>query len=316
MAAPPENSLFSICLDILLTAVSHSTHLTTRVETTMANATFHPFLRLPPELRVIIWRESLPEQDVPALFFYKKGSWLATDAEKTNENDETEDDTISLSFHHYVLEHVPVRIPLASVNYEARSIALAWVREQGIQAVFCEKRQCYVFVRPFDPTRDAIYVSRATWDDFCQEVEVCIDELSDDGSLAHTISDVQHVVLPATILDNEFYASHLSELFWWNMNIRSISFIIGTPPSLEMDAERENSGMSTVMDRRWELRGGHDKAYIWDEKRNKFRRNRHAWVGGKRLYNAIEYASSELASQIGHELASDFRIQPVYVVSK
>lgn len=80
----------------------------------------------------MIWLELLPEQDAPALFFFKKGCWFATDAEKTEKNDETENDTLSLCFHHYLLDHVPVRVPLASVNYETRSIALAWVRQQGI----------------------------------------------------------------------------------------------------------------------------------------------------------------------------------------
>jgi hypothetical protein len=285
----------------------------------MACATFHLFPRLPPELRVMIWRESLPEQDAPALFFYKKGCRLATDAEKTDENDETEDDTFSLSFHHYVFEHVPVRIPLASVNYEARSIALAWVRQQGIQTVFCEERQCHVFVRAFDPTRDAIYVSRETleYTIFCERCEMCIPDLYyiyGDGSRAHTTPDIQHVVLPATILDNDYQARGLSDLFLWKNNTRSISFIVGTPPSLERDAEKGNSGMSLAMN--GELRGGHDKAFIWDEECNKFRENRDAWVGGRRLYKAIRYASSELASQIVYKSPSDFRIQPVYVVRK
>lgn len=231
----------------------------------MACTTFHLFPRLPPELRVMIWRESLPEQDAPALFFYEKRCWLATDAEKTDENDETEDDTISLSFHHYGLEHVQVRIPLASVNYEARSIALTWVHQQGIQTVFCEERQCHVFVRAFEPTRDAIYVSRATleYTFFFQECEICINKLYDDGSRAHTTPDIQPVVLPATILDIDYQARGLSELFLWKKNIRSIFFIVGSPPSLERDAERGNSGMSLALNRRWELRGGHDTRLLY-----------------------------------------------------
>jgi hypothetical protein len=89
----------------------------------------------------MIRHESLPQKDEPALFFYKKGCWLATD--------DNDDDSLSLVFRHYFLNHVPVRVPLAFVNFEARSVALACVRQQGIRIVFCKERKCHVFVPPF-----------------------------------------------------------------------------------------------------------------------------------------------------------------------
>lgn len=216
----------------------------------MACATFTPFPRLPAELRVMIWRESLPQKDEPALFFYKKGCWLATD---------DNDDSLSLVFHHYLLNHVPVRVPLAFVNFEARSIALTWVRQQGIQIVFCKERKCHVFERPFDPTRDVICVSLATWRDFCEEGDECIDELFEDDLRTDSTSDIQHIAFPA---------SRLIQLFDWHMNIKSISIVVGTPPSLKKDMEKENRGMS--MPRRWELPGGREKAFIWHDKCGSF----------------------------------------------
>jgi hypothetical protein len=264
----------------------------------------------------MIWRQLLPEKDTPALFFYKKGCWLAPDNnDKNGGNNKTEDDPLSLVFHYRLLDHVPVRLPLASINYEARNVALAWARQQGIQAVFCPERKRHAFVRPFDPIRDAIFVSLPTWRDFCEEADDCISELFENDRRVDTTSDVQHIALPATILDVGYHDSLLYDLIESHMNIRVIYFIVGTPPSLVRDMEKENSGMGT-QSRRWELRGGRDKAFIWDEKVCEFRHNRDAWIGGEHLYDAIYYASLELAGWLTIDNPSNFRIQPVYVVSK
>lgn len=60
-------------------------------------------------------------------------------------------------------------VPLLFVNREARGIALAWVREQGIEIRPREHRQYPIFVRPFDPMRDVLYVALDKWDDLLRE---------------------------------------------------------------------------------------------------------------------------------------------------
>jgi hypothetical protein len=52
-----------------------------------------------------------------------------------------------------------VRIPLASVNHEARLISIDWAKKHEIEHRFCPKQQCHIFVRYFDPTRDTLYFS-------------------------------------------------------------------------------------------------------------------------------------------------------------
>lgn len=166
----------------------------------------------------------------------------------------------------------------------------------------------------FDPTRDAIYISQATWDYFCNnEVYKCFDEIYEEVLRVSITSDVQHVALPATILDHDYYPGHLYHLLDWHKNIRAIYFIVGTPPNLKKNMEKENSEPS-MQSRRWELRGGRDQAFILKE--NKVYRNRDAWIGGEHLYNGMNYAFVELNLWLAIGRISNFRIQPVYVVRK
>lgn len=261
----------------------------------------------------MIWRESLPEQDAPALFFYKKGCWLATNEEE--EDDETGDSkSFSLRFHHYLLDHVPVRMPLAFVNHEARRIALAWVVQQGIRVVYSAERQRHYFVRAFDPCRDAVYVSQAKWTDFCGEGDECIDEMFQDVRRFTSGSDVLHIALPANIIGSGDDSTRLHELFNWHVNIGCISLIVGTSPDLEK--ELDNSvGSGENMRRRWELRARPESTFTWDKENHCFRRNTGAWVERKSLHHALEYASTELFHKVDSILPPSFRIQLVSVVS-
>lgn len=117
---------------------------------------FHLFPQLPPELRIQIWRDALPSKIGPALYPYTSSSWRRDPA--------TGDVQLKLGDARF-------DVPLASVNLEARGVALAWAAKQNIKVRAVEgKHSCPVLARPFHPELDAIYVSEANWDHFVNEV--------------------------------------------------------------------------------------------------------------------------------------------------
>ena len=135
-------------------------------------AQFPLFSNLPTELRDQIWHAALPDKVQQALYAYKKGCWCphrlsAFEEGYDHENDEY---NLKLEFRHGLLDHVRIDLPLLFVNREARTVALAWVRDQqGIEIHPCENGQNLILACPFDPKRDALYVALDKWDDFICE---------------------------------------------------------------------------------------------------------------------------------------------------
>lgn len=111
---------------------------------TTATATFPKFQKLPRELRDQIWQDSLPEKDKPALFSWKKGCWCPRRLQKYEPQWEPNED-LNLIFEtcYGLLDHVQVEVPLFFVSWEARGIALAWMRKQNIALRFRKDKQCW-----------------------------------------------------------------------------------------------------------------------------------------------------------------------------
>ncbi|KAI9647025.1 hypothetical protein NHQ30_005027 [Ciborinia camelliae] len=124
-------------------------------------STFPQFMNLALELRNQIWRDALPDKIDPTLCFFKKGCWHPlhlTESDPYHEYDPRNVFNLRLEFSHELLDVVQVRTPLVSVNHEARSIAVAWAREQGF--VIKEDKGCPLFGRPFNPKLDILYVRK------------------------------------------------------------------------------------------------------------------------------------------------------------
>lgn len=150
--------------------VSHPHAYTLDTPKTMAavattSSIFALFSSLPLELRDQIWRAALPDEIPPALYFYKKGGWCPTD-ENDPENDES---NVNFKYRHDLLDVVQLEVPLFFVSREARRIALAWVREHGIEIRAREDRRSPVFVCPFNPVRDVLYIAVDKWNEFLCE---------------------------------------------------------------------------------------------------------------------------------------------------
>lgn len=129
---------------------------------------FHLYSSLPLELRIQIWQESLPSQIKPAVFKYKRGCWWArhlTDADVGYEHDSV-DGNLVLEFRHGMLGASRFDVPLAGTTQEARDAALSWAARHGIEVVPGEPP---IFVRPFHPELDILYVAQEDWDSLLRE---------------------------------------------------------------------------------------------------------------------------------------------------
>lgn len=83
-----------------------------------------------------------------------------------------------VEFRHDRLDHVQLEIPMAFVNREARSIALAWIRKQPpFIATRPRRNQHPIFVRPMDPEIDALYLEPGQLETLLNEFLEKIDEM-------------------------------------------------------------------------------------------------------------------------------------------
>ena len=197
------------------------------------SSTFPLFSSLPLELRDQIWRDALPDKIGPALYFYRKGCWcprhlLQSDEEYDSTNDEL---NLNFEFRHDLLDVVQFEVPLFFVNREARNIALAWMSEHGIEIRAREDRRSPVFVCPFDPIRDVLYITLDKWDEFLREPDDrCFEPDLFEKLISVNSADVRRIAVPEALLRTEVAAA-LAEIlvitilvsFLFRLKARSVS---------------------------------------------------------------------------------------------
>lgn len=174
------------------------------------SSTFSLFSSLALELRDQIWRDALPDKVGPALYFYRKGGWCPRHLSQSDEEYDPQDHEFNLifEFRHDFLDVVQVEVPLFFVNREARNIALAWVREHGIEIRAREDRQSPVFVCPFNPTRDVLYIALDKWDEFFREPDDRCFQPDILGQLINSrAADVTRIAVPEALLRSEVAAT-------------------------------------------------------------------------------------------------------------
>lgn len=206
------------------------------VTATTQSPIFPHFSNFPAEVRIQIWREALPHQMAPALHFYKPGCWCPrmlteSDEEWDRNNDEL---NLTLEFRYELLDHPYIEIPLVFVNHEARAIALAWMRNQGIETHFRDddggnddsrqqQQRPIFFVRPFDPLYDAVYVAPDQWNEFMFSSFEQGWKLDLQGKSVDVCSNITRIAVPEALLlqrDDGGGGDPFSELFTYYSWVR------------------------------------------------------------------------------------------------
>ncbi|KAF2148015.1 hypothetical protein K461DRAFT_283109 [Myriangium duriaei CBS 260.36] len=128
---------------------------------------FHSFPLLPTEIREQIWCLSLPPapSTSPFMALYDAKCWTAHiilhSFSTTNSNvGLTAEDEWELNYDHNLLPSASISVSAAFVNYEAHAIACAWLAATPS----VRYSRAAGFHAPFDPERDALYVSQEMYE--------------------------------------------------------------------------------------------------------------------------------------------------------
>ncbi|KAL6871305.1 hypothetical protein J3F83DRAFT_654162 [Trichoderma novae-zelandiae] len=286
---------------------------------------FSRFSSLPPELRLQIWQESVPDLNCITLHNYQKGYWGPRNLPKAEPGANHPDgghgmgeEPIAFDFHHEKLDSVHVDISMASVNLEARSVALAWLRKQGVKMRFHEARECPVFVHRFDPMRDALFVGMNQWHAFCNEPHNRLAEPDLSGYTVNSTTELTRIAVPHTTIWGD--SSALADVFHWYPSLRVMYIVldIQLDPKLEtllLKGDRSRA-RARLQNQQWKVKETPGMMSLaWDREKRRFHwRGGESGPGSPELHQQMEEVGRELAHRLAEREAGEFEIQPVYAV--
>jgi hypothetical protein len=214
--------------------------------------TFHLFPYLPPELRAMIWRAALPQKDSAAFTPYRGGSWNPSPVPNT-----------SVHFgeweYRFDLDIVRVKIPIASVNNEARDIAITWAHKQGIEVIFDEKRRCNIYIRRPEQMRDIIWFGEDAFQLFarqCREMQMA----SAPNAIIPIPINISQFAIPETALMNRWFLRLLCDAMSSFCDDVVMFIIAGKHPAFDA-----TSGDFAKAPPRWDLDATHQgESIVWD----------------------------------------------------
>lgn len=275
---------------------------------TMA-AEFPLFSRLPAELRNQIWHDTLPANIGQLLYFYRKGCWCPRRLMEADEGYHTENDELNLNyeFRYQLLDPVRIDIPIFLVNREAHSIASAWIHGHGLKLRFHKDE--LIFVRPFDPSSDTLYVPLESYDDFFREPH---DRQFEPDLLYKSVNcpgvAFERIAVPEPVIHNE--GDPLPEFFEWYDRLKRLFIIVNAPS----DLQPENTGADTRLQQRWELDETQGPAYYWNG--SGFEWQDGVRVANDALYKRIEEVSNGIVDTLMENPKSRYEIRPAFAVRK
>ena len=274
------------------------------------SSTFPLFTSLPRELRDQIWRDALPDKVGPALSFYRKGCWCVRRLSESNEGYDPENvaNNLNLEFRHDLLDDIQFEIPLVYVNREARDLAFAWVREQGIEIRPREDRQYPVFVRPLDPMRDALYVALDKWDDFLCEPDDRLSQPDLHEQLVGIKSELTRIAVPAALLRSE--VASLPEMFRHLLNLKVLLIVVDPQPDLQSAHD------DVEVQHWWDFESIQGGAFFWNNDRGGFDSENSKYIGDEAVYRLIEEASRGLGEGLVNDHIRSFEVRPVFAVRR
>lgn len=275
----------------------------------MNSSTFPLFSHLPPELRTQIWRDALPDEELPALYPYKRGCWHPRWLSPSDEGySPGPHPNIWMEFRHDLLDNIQVELPLVFVNHEARSITLAWARQQNINIRFCESRQYHIFTRPFNPNRDALYIMPERLYDFYMET---YDRMDQPDLFDHFVTFpypfLYYFAVPEALLPAD--GDPLVEMFREFSCPKVLFVIVNTPP--------EFTDHELKVQPQWGLeRPEQGRALCWDPNRQCFDWGDGEYFGDEALYWRIEEGSKKLIPGLVSEGIRSLEIRPVRAIRR
>lgn len=143
---------------------------------------------------------------------------------------------------HHLLDNIQIEISLALVSHEARDIALAWMRGQDIKMRFSNKRQCYIFMRPFDQMRDTLYVPLDQKHDFFNEHWDRMDDPGLEDCYFTIQPQLTYIALPQALLQTDITA--ICKFFEISFEPKGLFILVDAQPNFEDN--------STKMQQEWE----------------------------------------------------------------
>jgi len=277
----------------------------------VAMTTFPLFPTLPFELRDQIWHDAFPESIGPALYFYRgRGCWaprVLVEGDPTFRPDHPGD--LAFEFRTELLgQDSRWEIALAFVNWEARRIAVAWLRAHDIEMRPQKDGRPPLFVRPFQPDVDTLYVARDKWEAFCSEPT---DRMS-EPDLTDTNVDLGSTLVQIAIPEELFFDSEkitwIPELGMWFEHLKVVFVVIGPQPELD----------TIPVPWRWKLKGRDGPSFHWNKDNQEFEfHDRAGDICDKALYEKIGYAANRfLREPVIEQALQHLEIRPVFTVRR
>ncbi|KAK7752601.1 hypothetical protein SLS62_005370 [Diatrype stigma] len=220
---------------------------------------------------------------------------LSSKDAKSEEDYDPHNDELNLLFElrHDLLDVTQFKLPLVSVNFEARVIALAWAREQGVAIHTRDGSHCPILVCPFDQMRDVLYFTHNQWDECIREH---YDRMFEPDLVERNLEmrvDVKRMAVPEEAL-RQSETNILAEMFEQFSWVDVIFILCGVQPDSQLV-----DGITLRVQQRWELENAEGGAFFWNHDRRGF-----DFKDGERIpvyepvYRLIEDASGELGVEL------------------
>lgn len=296
---------------------------TKRMASSPSPSRFSLFTHLPPELRLQIWRESMPDMDGIGLHHYKKGCWNARRATKGESFERPADARADMEppvfeFQHGKLDAVQVDVPLAFVSREARGVALDWARSQGIEMRYCTEKKCHVFVHPFSLAQDALIIGMHQWEDFHIEPYERLVQPPLYGQPVIVNTEITRIALPQPTIWTDCYT--VTDLFQWFPRLQVLYIVLDmqidpTTERLMLQSDRKKT-KNYLQQRRWKVGDVQGKALVWNNAERRFDWRDGADIGDDqdRVYRKMWKTAEELNKVFAPRESVCFEMRSVYAV--
>ncbi|KAF4432122.1 hypothetical protein F53441_13841 [Fusarium austroafricanum] len=252
---------------------------------------FTLFPNFPPEIRHQIWLHALLQLNSTGICVWKKGCWhpkyLTSSDPDYCENDP---DNIRLEFREDFLT-TPLEIPLVLVNREARSIALAWARQNDVEIQFHKGR--LFFKRKMNSNSDALYFPLDKMEEF--DLESAYRGFEPDLLDRHL--GIGTYVTKFAISETFYTTDEMVPEAWeWFSRVDKIHVIVGKQPD-------EHS--------QWEIDGARGRSLFWTKESGEFVLADGEDICDQSLYQHIIEDKKNLKAQLEswHGYKTDFEFE-------